>query len=526
MQNIKHETIFDYLINILKSENFSFYLFLFSSSIFFIFNIIAINEPLFGFHSFRQSQTAITSFYLIQNGFSFNYETPVVGYPWSIPFEFPIYQWIVANLSSLSGFNLTSTGRFVSLIFGYLCIVPIYKSLLILGILRKYIYLIISLFLTTPLYLYWSGTFMIESTALFFSLYFLYYSIRIFKGDHKFITFLIGAILLTLALLQKATTALPILVIVCLFYLFNFNLNIFRKNSKVYFLFFLFFICPVLILYCWVNFTDSVKELNPIGLSLTSKALQSWNWGSSDHRFSNELWSDAVYDRNIIYNSIGIYGLIMISFGFFFSKCHIKKIIFSSSLLFIIPFLFFPVLHKVHNYYQYSNLVFYIILLSISIIYFIEFVLHKINQKFLNLNIIHSFIFIILIGISLSKFYFGSYGKDKFHSLDITKNRTYLISQFVKDSTPKNSSVIVYGYDWSGEIAYYSERKALTLPWERWDSEAITNTDKFLPNIKIGAIVNCYGRNSKKSKNLKKLINENYNVDTYIISECTVFINK
>jgi len=526
MTNIKNVTILTFLINILKNENFSFYLFLFSSLIFFIFNIIAINEPLFTIHGFRQSQTALTSFYLIQNGFSFNYETPVVGYPWSIPFEFPIYQWIVANLSSLTGFNLTPTGRLVSLVFGYLCILPTHNLFLILGLSRKYFFYSTSLFLTTPLYLYWSGTFMIESTALFFSLYFLYYAVKIFKGDHKFITFLIGTIFLSLALLQKVTTVLPIFTLVCLFYLLNFNLNILRNNPKIIFLFFLFFICPVLIAYSWVNFTDLVKELNPIGLSLTSKALQGWNWGDSIVRTSKELWSDTVLSRNIVRNSIGFSGLIVVFLGLLFSKNHTKKILFSLSLLFIIPFLFFPILHRVHNYYQYSNLIFYIILLSISIIYISESVVLKINRKSLNINIILSIVFTILVTFSFSKFYLGNYGKDKLRSIDITKNRTYLISEFIKNNTPKDSSVIVYGFDWSSEIAYHSERKALTLPWERWDIEAITNTDKFLPNIKIGAIVNCYSPASKKSKNLNKLINEKYNVDSNFISGCTLFINQ
>src|SRR5262249_8160029 len=47
-------------------------------------------------HGFRQSQTAITVDYLLKGGPWVNYETPVLGPPWSIPFEFPLYQWITA----------------------------------------------------------------------------------------------------------------------------------------------------------------------------------------------------------------------------------------------------------------------------------------------------------------------------------------------------------------------------------------------------------------------------------------------
>jgi hypothetical protein len=38
------------------------------------------------------------------------YETPVWGYPWSIPMEFPIYQWIVA-LFGLIGIPIETAGR-------------------------------------------------------------------------------------------------------------------------------------------------------------------------------------------------------------------------------------------------------------------------------------------------------------------------------------------------------------------------------------------------------------------------------
>ena len=46
-------------------------------------------QPPLDVHSFRQTQTALTSYWFIHQGFQFAYETPVVGAPWAIPFEFP-----------------------------------------------------------------------------------------------------------------------------------------------------------------------------------------------------------------------------------------------------------------------------------------------------------------------------------------------------------------------------------------------------------------------------------------------------
>src|ERR1051325_8788424 len=71
-------------------------------------------------HGFRQTQTAITSYYLIRGGPFLRYETPVFGRPWSTPFEFPLYQWIVAAASEYFATPLNQTGRFIGLAFFYL----------------------------------------------------------------------------------------------------------------------------------------------------------------------------------------------------------------------------------------------------------------------------------------------------------------------------------------------------------------------------------------------------------------------
>src|SRR6516164_5284174 len=58
------------------------------------------NRSLLGLHMWRQTQTAMTSYWFVHEGFRMDYQTPVFGPPWSIPFEFPFYQALVA-LSAL-----------------------------------------------------------------------------------------------------------------------------------------------------------------------------------------------------------------------------------------------------------------------------------------------------------------------------------------------------------------------------------------------------------------------------------------
>ena len=69
-------------------------------------------KPLVDSYDARQTQTALTTFWLMQGGPIFAYETPVVGYPWSIPLEFPVYQIVVASVSG-AGIPLDAAGRIV-----------------------------------------------------------------------------------------------------------------------------------------------------------------------------------------------------------------------------------------------------------------------------------------------------------------------------------------------------------------------------------------------------------------------------
>src|SRR5579862_7514545 len=48
------------------------------------------STPVIGMHAFRQTQTAITSYWMLKGSPWLAYETPVLGPPWSIPFEFPL----------------------------------------------------------------------------------------------------------------------------------------------------------------------------------------------------------------------------------------------------------------------------------------------------------------------------------------------------------------------------------------------------------------------------------------------------
>src|SRR6185312_13793564 len=68
--------------------------------------------PILDRHEFRQLQTAVSTYWMKQDGFRLDYETPLFGPPaWSIPMEFPVYEWCVAKLSRATGLPLDQSGR-------------------------------------------------------------------------------------------------------------------------------------------------------------------------------------------------------------------------------------------------------------------------------------------------------------------------------------------------------------------------------------------------------------------------------
>src|SRR5258708_806650 len=90
-----------------NSEAFSFSAYLMASR---------CNASLIDRRSFRQTQTAISVRAMLDGGPWLAYETPVLGQPWSIPFEFPTYQWLVALTELATHLPIDQAGRVVSVV--------------------------------------------------------------------------------------------------------------------------------------------------------------------------------------------------------------------------------------------------------------------------------------------------------------------------------------------------------------------------------------------------------------------------
>ena len=125
-----------------------------------------LGKPMLGPHAFRQTQTAISTYYMAKDAAMFaDYITPVLGKPWRIPMELPLYQWLTARWHNLSGMALDPSGKLVSVAAWLACMAPVWLLLKTLRFRTVPILLSLVLLLSSPLYLFWSNAFLMETTG-------------------------------------------------------------------------------------------------------------------------------------------------------------------------------------------------------------------------------------------------------------------------------------------------------------------------------------------------------------------------
>lgn len=458
------------------------------------------NQALLDEHSFRQTQTALTAYWFVKNGFSLAYETPVAGPPWSIPFEFPIYQYIVALASQITGYSLDATGRVVSFFFLTLCLIPVRSITRNLNISHSVFYIFTALLFSSPLYLYWGRTFMIETAATFFSVVAIKYFVDIVQAKNSFKHESLFLVFITLSILQKATTGLPVLALLCLTYCF---INI-KETSSLKSVFFgkkticalIYFGIPLAIGVIWTLFSDQIKTSNVFGESLTSSALSRWNWGTLSQRLSSDLYSDVIWRRIFEKNLSGLLGVSILIFALFSNaKNSIKLIVVISLLMGLFPLFLFTNLHIVHSYYQTANVIFLIYAIAVS--------LGHILNNYLARKTIVSVLTIIMVVFNYLSFY-----KDYLTVIKIKyskeNSRDYAVSEILKREIPQEKYFIAFGNDWSSSFSYLAERKSFTVPpWFKKYKEISLNPENFIEETHLGGIIVC---SSVKSPTINDLV--------------------
>lgn len=440
-------------------------------------------NPLTGSYSFRPTQTALSAYWIAKGGPWLNYETPVLGAPWSIPFEFPLYQLLVAGISHF-GVPLDAAGRLVSFAFFLGCLWPIRMLVLNVDLSELAFWRVAILFVSSPLYVFWGGSFMMESCALFFSLLWLAFLaefIRYRRANALVTSVLSGC----LAALVKITTFLCVglvgglatLVVVWLAW---------RRGEPARQLVETVVGCaligfvPLILALGWTFYADQVKAMNEFGASLTSTQLTTWNFGSLSQRLNGGLWYNALVHRTFPHTLGYLWpmSIALLCVGL------VRKpfLGLAAAVGFLSLFLLFTNLVFVHDYYPYATAVFLVIGVAIGLD----------GLKNAKLRLAGLFLMGILAANQVAYFKHKYFSINDFYRSNASPELG--AAQIVKTHTAPGSSILVFGEDWSSILQYLSERKGLAVPnWAPQDlfNRLLSTPQAFLGDSPLGAIVIC-----------------------------------
>jgi hypothetical protein len=449
-------------------------------------------QPPLDVHAFRQAQTALSAYWLTQQGFHWAYETPVAGAPWSIPFEFPIYQAIVACLSKVFGVSLDAAGRLTSFAFLFLIVFPARSITKKLELPTSVFVSFVAILFSMPLYVYWGRTFMIETTALFFGIAAMKYFIDYMLGNRTLPIALAFVAFATLGVLQKATTTLPMLAILSLAFAVVEARKARTGASPAVFKNLLagglLVLVPVAIGLAWVVYTDQVKMANPLGEHLTSSALSKWNWGTTAQKLSPELWTKVIWERLLRPNFGGVLGVFLLTLPFVTRPEGKTRLIALGALAMgIVPLFLFTNLHLVHDYYQTANAIFLAYGLAIALAMVVAPALGKYAGALMLMLVLASNY------VALWDGYLPQIRNQFKH-----ENRDYAVGKILQRELPVGMQFVAFGNDWSSTFSYMSGRKSLTAPgWFKHYNDVVAHPEKYVEPGRLGGVVSCTADNPK-----------------------------
>jgi hypothetical protein len=405
---------------------------------------------------FRQTQTAITAHYMVGQRPKLAYETPVLGPPWSIPFEFPLYQWMVAGLVTVLGTPLEQTGRAVSVAFFLLTLVPAGSVLRALGLARPERQITLSLLLVSPFYAYWSRAFLIESTALFFATAYLALAIGYLqtpRAGRAVLTALAGG----LAALVKVTTFAPFLLAVgacgvgmvasdCRRGRVPWRLGRWAAHLLLH------VAVPVALAAWWTHFADARKEQNRVARHQTSHALRAWNFGTWEERRDAGEWGLILSRCGLL---VGHPGCLAVAGAGLLAGGR-RRPVAGALLLGAAGPLIFMNLHARHEYYTYANGLFVVAAAGIALAGLRE--RGGAGRRLAGVG------FAVTFAACVSCYHQVYYPKQTARS---TGRWLSEVTRAVRESTRRGEVIVVVGFDWSSEVPYFSQRRALMIPdWQ------------------------------------------------------------
>ena len=420
-------------------------------------------------HAFRQTQTAISAYYFSGLADFWAYQTPILGLPWSVPFEFPLYQALVKGLYLASPLSLETAGRMVSVLFFLLCFWPLHRLLKTIKVAQPA--WVMAPVLLAPLYVFWSRSFMIETLALFLALSFVALWAQLLREPVLPAQRLMGLwVVGALAALVKITTLLPLMLLTGAVSAWLVAAALMRRSGLQKPLWVLAVHGLVMaVALAWVAYTDAVKTPGALSSHLVSRELRGWTFGRLAQRWDPAVWNALIsHTLEILFpfhqrltglrNALALGWLL--AFGVFVMRCSRTRRWQVAGLLalYLLPMLVFINLHRIHNYYQMANGWLMCLAFGLAAYGAVEASSSSEARR-------------LLTGMyALNLLVFALGGGWQLVSNSSHHGSLLDISAQLRQHTAQQSVIVVRGLDWSPQLPYQAQRRAMMLP--TWGSPA------------------------------------------------------
>lgn len=410
------------------------------------------NLPVDG-HEFRQTQTALSIRYLIQDGLRLDYETPLLGKPWAIPLEFPLYQGAVAVVARTTGMPLVQSGRLVGILAFYLMLPALYLMLGRLGVPRARRLLPLILVLASPLYLFYTRAIMIESTVLCLGAWFLWGFWALLVDGR------IGPGIVALGCgALGAMVKLPALAgwLMAAAFLWAHTVWAARAAAKgerrglltrgVACLLVVFGVVAAGLL--WSAHTDALKALNPLAGLLRSDAVARWGMGPWSLRSSPEFWAEIL--RITTHSVLVPVGLLSFA-TLLLPDRSLRLAVGAMVVCALVGPMAFANLYQIHDYYSYSSGIF--LLGAVGLL---------LERGFARPSWIRATSWALLLATTGLGFH--SYARIYYPMIPGNAHFDHPLGHALRAITAPSDVIIIYGQDWNPVTPYFAERRALMFP--------------------------------------------------------------
>ncbi len=442
----------------------------------------AWNASLLDRTQFRQTQTAMTAQWMQKEPFRLAYPLPVFGPPWSVPLEFPLYQWLVARLSGAAGISLVAAGRTLSIVFFLAGLPAIYGLAGKIEPDWRRRLLVPASVVTAPICLFYSRSLMIESCAASFAVWYLFAHVRGLRlPDWRWTA--VSTVTGILAALVKVTTFALFGIPAALYTLYRLW-KFLRPTSPAQPGPGLIRILTASVLPAagilattlwWIAYSDSIKRANPFAAVFTSENLTTWNYGAALQRLDPVFWR--IIGHQFSHSMLPWPAIILLAAGFTLVAPAYRRAALLCGSGFLLGPLLFSNLYAIHEYYSFPSAFFALAAAGIILAGMLENRRLGVSVKVLVLT--------GFLGLQAFNFY-----RDFADTLERPPPPPPPLAEIIRQVVPADGIVLYYGWDWNTLIPFYAHRRAIMVPNGRdEDTDVLRSVLARVPTGKVSAMV-------------------------------------